>query len=110
MKLLTRACMGIIRMYWGIVPNRVKGRCLFKETCSRYVYRAFDENGFQSGVAALKYRYRTCRTPFEILINPNTGEFQLYLCNGDVIPEAEIHSCHLDELRLKLQNIENSNL
>ena len=106
MKLLAWACMGIIRMYWGIVPNRVKGRCLFQETCSRYVYRAFDENGFQSGVAAFKYRYNTCRTPFEILTNPDTGKFEMNLCNGDVIPEVEIHSCHLDEMRLNLKNLE----
>lgn len=80
----------VIRIYWLIVPNKIKGKCLFSETCSRYVFRKLDEEGFIAGVKAFKYRFKTCRRPYVIRKNIDTNEFELHLCNGDLVNEINI--------------------
>jgi putative component of membrane protein insertase Oxa1/YidC/SpoIIIJ protein YidD len=89
----------LIRLYWILIPNAIKGQCLFRETCSRFVYRKVKEEGFWAGLNALKYRYKTCRSPFSLQTNPNNGKWELELCNGDVIQEQEIGEVHLNVVR-----------
>ncbi|WP_366914024.1 membrane protein insertion efficiency factor YidD [Niabella sp.] len=59
----------IIRLYW-LTPEKNRRRCLFKETCSRYVYRITRQQGLRAGLAALKDRRRKCR-PGYYYINKN---------------------------------------
>ena len=86
----------LIRIYWLIIPNRIKGTCLFDETCSRYVYRHLEENGFRAGITALKYRYKVCREPFVIRKNKSSNSLELHLCNGDIVNQKEINSHYLN--------------
>lgn len=86
----------IIQIYWKIVPNSVKGKCLFDETCSRYVYRILNEEGFTAGVKALRYRFRVCRQPFVIRENKHKKQYELHLCNGDVVEETKINTYYLE--------------
>jgi putative component of membrane protein insertase Oxa1/YidC/SpoIIIJ protein YidD len=48
-----------IRIYW-LVPSQARRKCLFKESCSRYVYRITKAHGFWEGVRALKKRSGQC--------------------------------------------------
>lgn len=82
----------VIRIYWLIVPNKIKGKCLFSETCSRYVYRKLNEEGFRAGIKAFNYRFKTCRQPYLVRKNVNSKEFELHLCNGDLVEERQINS------------------
>ncbi|HVW96607.1 MAG TPA: membrane protein insertion efficiency factor YidD [Mucilaginibacter sp.] len=50
----------IIRIYW-LLPSGWRRGCVFKESCSRYVYRITTEQGFGAGMRALQKRYRCCR-------------------------------------------------
>ena len=76
MSLFTSLFKLSIRFYWLIVPNKIKGVCLFKESCSKYVYRKLTEDGFKAGVKALRYRIKTCRQPYVIRKNIYSNEFE----------------------------------
>jgi putative component of membrane protein insertase Oxa1/YidC/SpoIIIJ protein YidD len=52
-----------IRFYW-IIPKCYRNRCIFKEPCSKYVYRITKEDGFRAGIIAFKYRFQKCRQGF----------------------------------------------
>mgnify|MGYP002032404561 CR=1 FL=1 len=84
-----------IRLYWFIVPNRLKGVCLFQESCSKYVYRTLQDKGTKAGLKALIYRFNVCRAPFLIRINNQKNKYELHLCNGDVVEEKLINPYHL---------------
>jgi hypothetical protein len=53
--------VGLIRMYWTIVPEHCRRSCLFTESCSHYVYRTAREEGLVSGLLALRRRWLQCR-------------------------------------------------
>ena len=95
MSLFTSLFKLSIRFYWLIVPNKIKGVCLFKESCSKYVYRKLTEAGFKSGIKALKYRIKTCREPYVIRKNIYSNEFEMHLCNGDLVEEKKINSFYI---------------
>jgi putative component of membrane protein insertase Oxa1/YidC/SpoIIIJ protein YidD len=84
-----------IRLYWFIVPNSLKGVCLFEESCSKHVYRTLQNEGTKAGFKALVYRFKVCRSPFLIRKNKEKNQYELHLCNGDIIQENLINSYHL---------------
>ena len=84
-----------IRLYWFIVHNSLKGVCLFEESCSKYVYRILEVKGAKAGLKALIYRFKVCRSPFLIRKNKEKNQYELHLCNGDIIQENLINSYHL---------------
>jgi putative component of membrane protein insertase Oxa1/YidC/SpoIIIJ protein YidD len=49
-----------IKIYW-LIPGQHRRTCLFKESCSHYVYNITKRFGFAKGMGALKKRIRTCR-------------------------------------------------
>jgi uncharacterized protein len=81
----------VIKLYWKIVPDKIKGVCLFHESCSRYVFRKLDENGFTSGLKALFFRFNNCRTPYLIRKIPKTNEYELHLSSGIVLKDSKIN-------------------
>ena len=85
----------LIRIYWLIIPNRIKGTCLFDETCSRYVYRHLEENGFRAGITALKYRYKVVENLCNKK-NKSSNSLELHLCNSDIVNQKEINSHYLN--------------
>ena len=64
----------LIRIYW-MLPPKHRRQCLFKETCSRYVYRVTTEKGFIDGLKALLSRYKTCRSSYAIYTCDNGKEW-----------------------------------
>jgi uncharacterized protein len=67
----------LIRLYWKRPNHLKKGKCHFKESCSHYVYRTTQEQGFKAGVIALKERYHQCR-PFVAIIQIDNEDFVLF--------------------------------
>ncbi|WP_435226168.1 membrane protein insertion efficiency factor YidD [Niabella hirudinis] len=59
-----------IHLYWLLIPKNKRKRCLFKETCSKYVYRITRQQGLHAGIKALKDRKKKCR-PGYYYINEN---------------------------------------
>ena len=88
-----------IRIYWKI-PTRWHGRCIFRETCSHYVYRIASEQGFLAGIRALQERNRLCRPGY--LVYHSENRYYLKTANGQVFEEEDIA---LTELPPYNQNI-----
>jgi putative component of membrane protein insertase Oxa1/YidC/SpoIIIJ protein YidD len=80
----------MIKLYWAIVPDKLRRSCLFSESCSRFVYRKSLEKGFFSGISALRYRWRNCRDGYHICEHPISGSKSLFLAGGDLVGEQEI--------------------
>jgi len=81
--------LAAIRMYW-LIPDSRRRNCLFKQSCSRFVYEATLNYGFTAGLQALRQRFATCRPGAVIYINPCSGEAEMILANNSVIPHDEI--------------------
>lgn len=82
--------MGLIKCYWWIIPKSKRKKCIFRESCSQYVYRITLDNGFLQGLQSFLFRYRNCRYGYEIFKNPVSKEIQLMLPNKEVLCEKEI--------------------
>jgi len=79
-----------IYVYWHAWPPFLKKRsCLFKESCSHFVFRVTADNGFVAGFKALMWRYRNCRPGYRIVSNAE-GKFGMRLATGNMVPESEI--------------------
>ncbi len=79
-----------IRAYWVIWPTQWKRKCLFKESCSRYVYRITLTSGMTSGIKALIRRSRVCRPGYKI--HATKGNLSIQFPDGTEIPEFDIAS------------------
>jgi putative component of membrane protein insertase Oxa1/YidC/SpoIIIJ protein YidD len=75
----------IIKIYQVFIPKRFRGECLFKESCSHYVYRLTKENGFSDGISALRYRVHHCKPNY--FITENKGKILLITAQHKVIEE-----------------------
>jgi len=87
---MKRLLLAIIRMYWNLVPNYKRGPCLFKKTCSHYIYDQTATKGFIAGIEAFLFRYKNCRGGFSLFKNPLTGKIQMVLRSKKIIGEDEI--------------------
>jgi putative component of membrane protein insertase Oxa1/YidC/SpoIIIJ protein YidD len=79
-----------IRLYWNCIPKRKRKKCIFKKSCSNYVFETTKEKGFFEGLKAFRFRYINCRGNFEIFKNPLTNETQMLLPSRAVISSKEI--------------------
>jgi len=80
----------VIKLYWGIIPKSKRRRCIFKISCSRFVYQTTEKKGLQKGLIAMKYRFQNCRNGFHIFEDPIDGSKSMVLPNGQLITENEI--------------------
>lgn len=97
---MSNALIFIIKLYWAFIPEKRRRKCLLKESCSHYVFRHTVEQGFASGMKALKIRFRKCRKGYQLQHNRET--FELKLADGTIISENEIS---LDILHPVYQNL-----
>jgi hypothetical protein len=97
------AFLFIIRLYWKVIPERKRRSCLFKETCSHYVYRHAVEGGFFEGVGALRQRIKKCRKGFQLY--SSLSGFEIELADGSVIKEEEISSRLLEPVYSEVHKI-----
>lgn len=76
-----------IRIYW-LLPKNLRQRCLYKESCSKYIYRISSEFGFFEGIKALKLRMKSCRPNYRLL---DIDNHRVLICsNGETINEDEM--------------------
>ena len=80
----------VIQLYWKLIPARNRRRCIFKKSCSNYVFDTTKKEGFYKGIKALKFRYQNCRSGFELFKNPVINETRMILCSKIVIDSSEI--------------------
>jgi len=80
----------IIQLYWKLYPSSTRRKCLFEESCSKYVYRVTKENGFSKGISALIDRMHKCRPGYQLYKNLGDNSFELHLKNGSIIENENI--------------------
>ena len=80
----------LIRLYWQVVPEKKRNRCLYKVSCSRHVYDVTLRKGIVDGVKALMMRVRTCNRHHEVVYLKEENVFVIRLKDGTMLQEAEI--------------------
>jgi len=80
----------IIKIYWLIIPASKRKHCIFKESCSRYVFRNTQEQGLIQGLKALNFRYKNCRPGYQLMELDN--EVIMISKNNMAFSENEIAS------------------
>ena len=93
---MTSAILAMIRLYWRIVPESRRRQCLFRETCSRYVYRQARESGVRGAFLAAYRRLRACRPGFQVQVRDYT--FEVVCRDGTVITQADLGAVVTDAL------------
>lgn len=78
--------LSLIRIYW-LIPDNWRKRCLFKESCSQYVFRITRDDGFVAGLDVLRHRFRQCRPGYGFVTLPD-GQEMVVLADGSLV-EAE---------------------
>jgi len=58
----------LIQIYWKTIPTSMRRKCLYKESCSRIVYRYADERGFNSAIKIFCHRYNNCRDGYHLFL------------------------------------------
>lgn len=77
-----------IKCYWFIIPQHKRRKCLFKLSCSNYVYIQTKEEGLKAGLRALNYRVNNCNPHFQII---DLGNEKIVITKKHkVIPEKEL--------------------
>ncbi len=80
----------IIRLYWLLIPESKRRECVFRHSCSKYVFGVTSKEGFFEGMKAFYFRYKNCRNGFEVFKNPMNGQIQMILPDKSVIEENDI--------------------
>ncbi|HYC27443.1 MAG TPA: membrane protein insertion efficiency factor YidD [Chitinophagaceae bacterium] len=55
----------LVRCYW-LIPKSYRRKCIFKESCSHFVYNTIKEQGVRKGLLAFRQRTRQCRPGYVI--------------------------------------------
>ncbi len=77
-----------IKIYWFLVPESRRRKCLFKTSCSHYVYQQIKEKGTQEGLRALLFRIQNCNTNYQII---EIGDEKILITKTNkVFPEKEL--------------------
>lgn len=77
-------------MYWFFIPQSNRRKCIFKKSCSNYVFETTQKEGFIKGLKAFQFRYKNCRANFAIFQNPIDNKIQMILPSQIIINEEEI--------------------
>lgn len=78
-----------IELYWKWTDPAHRRPCLFRETCSRHVYRITREAGAVRGMIALAYRLRRCRFGYAVEFD-SEGKSFLRLADHSTAQAAEL--------------------
>jgi len=80
----------VIRIYWFLIPKSKRRKCIFRKSCSNYVFEETLKNGLWVGLKAFRFRYENCRHGFEVFKNPIDNKVQMILTNHQIIGEENI--------------------
>jgi len=89
-----------IKLYWTLVPAGRRRRCIFRQSCSRYVYGVTAREGLWKGLQALTFRFQNCRGGFQVLEHPLNGSRQVILPGGSLVGLAEMAERFTDPVHL----------
>jgi uncharacterized protein len=64
----------LIRLYW-LVPKQWRRRCVFKESCSAYIFRIASQEGFLKALKAFKERRHQCRPNYSLFATEDGKEW-----------------------------------
>lgn len=87
----------IIKIYWIVIPANKRRTCLFKQSCSNYVFSNTKQFGLIKGLQSLRYRMNTCREGSALFVNPLTGKIQMILPNNEVVDQDNISDAILSQ-------------
>lgn len=77
-------------MYWKCIPAFKRKKCIFKKSCSNYVFEVTQKEGFIKGLKAFIFRYENCNGNFQIFKNPINNKIQMILPTQIIIESEEI--------------------
>ena len=86
--------LSLIKIYWKFIPESRRRRCLFKKSCSQYVYENTINNGLFSGIRALKFRVYNCNSHYNII--ELNGEKILITKTNETFKEKELNKSILN--------------
>lgn len=78
-----------IRIYW-LIPVKNRRVCIFKESCSRYVYRITCKYGFIKGLSAFKERKQQCKPGYYAINNE-----EIRLADKSIVERSKLRECLL---------------
>ena len=84
--------LGIVQLYWLLIPQSNRRKCIFQKSCSKYVYEETQKNGLIKGLMALQYRFQNCRGGYRTFRNPINGKIEILLPNGEIIKEKDFRA------------------
>lgn len=85
----------VIQLYWKIIPECKRRKCLFKLSCSKYVYQITKNKGLISGLKALLFRVKNCNPYYNI--TEIKGEKLLITKSGEIFTKKEISEFVFEE-------------
>jgi uncharacterized protein len=85
-----------IRVYWVVIPKKYRKGCLFKESCSHFVYRTTKEHGFTRGLVSFFQRKKRCKPGYKIVLSQSSSE--IILADGSLLPENEFSEIMVHEV------------
>lgn len=91
---MKRLLIGAIKIYWKLVPAERRRKCLFKESCSIYVYKIAKAKGAIAGISALKRRFKQCRPGYK-KIDLEDGSVFFLLIDGTIVESFQIKNEYL---------------
>ena len=85
---MRRLLLFAIAAYRFLIPERLRRRCLFRVSCSRYVEETLRSDGLIAGLRALAGRARRCRPGYRL--GADGERLHIVLADGSHAAEAEL--------------------
>jgi len=82
--------LALINLYWVCIPESKRRKCLFKTSCSNYVYTVTKTEGFFSGIKALRFRVKNCNPNYSII--SIDGEKILVTKTNQILKKEELNN------------------
>ncbi len=80
----------LIKLYWFLIPPSKRRKCIFKESCSKHVYRKLEEGGFKNGLNAFFKRYYQCRPGYKVFYNSTTTDLEIELSDNTIVQLSDM--------------------
>ena len=86
-----------IEYYWNTRAENQRKICIYRITCSRYVYNEFENNGLIEGIRAYFYRMKSCNHGYKLSLKKDM--VVINDCNGKLILENDINPLIVKEFK-----------
>jgi putative component of membrane protein insertase Oxa1/YidC/SpoIIIJ protein YidD len=80
----------VIQIYWKVIPASKRKKCIFKKSCSNYVFETTQKEGFIRGLKAFQFRFQNCRAGFQVFKNPINDRIQIILPSQIIVESEEM--------------------